>query len=81
MASESPEHKSGVKAHVITLLIVGGVLLFAFVLYLVAALLYWLVFHLDVLVYAFTALAVTQGYWMLFAYLKRRLGTRRAPIS
>ena len=64
------------RAHVLALLIVGGVMLFAFVLTVAITVLHFLFTHRDILVLAFTALFVAQAYWILFAFLKRRF--RRA---
>ncbi|MDX9721056.1 MAG: hypothetical protein RBU37_09915 [Myxococcota bacterium] len=66
------QRRSNLKAHIVSLATVGGVLLFAFFLYLVVVLFGFLSEHPQLLVYAFLLLLSLQAYWLLFAYLKRR---------
>lgn len=81
--SSTSERSSGVSRfslHALAALIVGGVLLFAFVLYLLVAFAAWLVTTPQYLVYAFLMLVVGQSWWILLAWLKRRFQTsRRRP--
>lgn len=69
--------ESKVKFHILTLLIVGGALLFAFVVYMLLLVATWLFTNPSILVYAFMVLFTVEAYWLLFAFLKRRLGVRR----
>lgn len=66
------------KAHIVALLVVGGVLLFAFFVYLVGATFVWIFGHPKILVYAFIAVATLQAYWLFFAFLKRRFRSQSA---
>ena len=50
------ESDGRLKAHIVALLVVGGVLLFAFFVYLVGATFAWIFTHPHVLVYAFIAM-------------------------
>ena len=70
-----PAPSSSVKAHAATVLVVGGLLLSAFALYLALSFVFFLADRPELLVYTYLGLAVAQAYWLLFAYLKRRLAS------
>ncbi|OIP43180.1 MAG: hypothetical protein AUK47_03145 [Deltaproteobacteria bacterium CG2_30_63_29] len=74
------ESDGRLKAHIVALLVVGGVLLFAFFVYLVGATFAWIFTHPHVLVYAFIAVATVQAYWLFFAFLKRRFRSQNTEM-
>ncbi len=75
------QEKGGLRLHLLTVVVVGGALLFSFVLYFVLAFFHWLFTHPSVLVYTFLVLVVVQSYWLLHAYLRSRYVRQRKETA
>ncbi len=74
-----PASNLRLRAHMLSLLVIGGAILFAFIIYLGLAFCLYLWRHPQILVYGYTALIALQLYWLLFAFLRRRFSITESP--